>query len=110
MNPEAFFTVAGFINLAVCYQIVRFYGFLILRKQLILIATWLLSCLYIWFLLYFRHNYICLILNSLIFLPEIAYHCLKGQKIEADPRFVFIVLSNQLYVLYFKSYPENIFK
>ena len=110
MSPEAFFTVAGAINLAVCYQIIRFYWSLLFQNRWSIVLVWILSCAYIWFLLFFRHNYVCLIINSLILLPEIGYHCLNGRKIEPDLRFILFVFSTQMYVMYFKSCPSNIFK
>lgn len=75
-----------------------------------MISAWLLTCFYTWFLLYFRHNKICLFLNSLVFVPEIIFHFIRGQKIKGDLRFVLVLLSNQVYVLYFKSCPNNMFK
>jgi len=110
MSPEAFFTVSGFINFAIFYQVTKFYGKLAFNKNIEMILAWVLTCFYTWFLLYFRHNKICLILNSLVFVPEIVYHCRRGQKIKGDLRFVLLVISNQMYVIYFKSCPTNLFK
>jgi hypothetical protein len=75
-----------------------------------MIMLFVFFCFYLWFLLYFRHNWICLTINSLVFIPEIAYHSWKGQKIEGDFRFIFFALTSQFYILYFKSTPLNMFR
>lgn len=43
MSPEAFLTVAGLINLAVCYQTVRFYSSMLLKSKWSIILIGVLS-------------------------------------------------------------------
>ena len=96
--------------MAICIQSLRFYSSIIFRKNILIIFVWLLTISYIWFLLLFRHSYIFLIINSLILVPEIIYHCYRGQKIKSDPKMLIFSISSQFYVLYFKSCPLNIFR
>lgn len=110
MNPETFFILAGFINLSTCIQTLRFYGSIILRKNILIIMVWIVTFGYICFLLLFRHSYIFFIINSFILLPEIIYHCIRGKKIKSDRKMILFSICPQFYVLYFKSCPENIFR
>lgn len=98
------------MNLWACFYIMKFYHPIILMKKKMIVVSWITVILYVWLLLYFRHSYIFLIINSFIFLPEIVYHSVRGQKVSLDYRFILFCLSNQIYVIYFKVCPENIFR
>ena len=105
MNPEAFFVFAALINLATCAQAVKFYGPIILRRNILIILVWITTIAYVLGLLFFRHSYIFFLVNSFILIPEIAYHIVRGRKFKGDLKMILFVLSNQFYVLYFKSCP-----
>lgn len=110
MNPEAFFVVAGYLNLSSASKIFKSSLSIIFKKKKLIIVSWVVVILYIWLLLYFKHSYIFLIINSFIFVPEIIYHSIKGQKIVLDHRYIVFCLSNQVYIVYFKVCPKNIFR
>ena len=110
MNPEAFFVFAAVINLTTCIRAVKFYGPIILRRNILIVLVWITTLAYILALLFFRHNYIFFLINSFILIPEIVYHAFRGRKFKGDLKMILFFLSNQFYVLYFKSCPENIFR
>lgn len=110
MNPEAFFVVAGFLNLLACYHILKYYYSIIIYMKLMIIPIWILIIAYTLLLIVFRHSYIFLIINSLIYIPEIIYQSARGQKIVSDIRYTILLGSNQLYIFYFKVCPSNIFR
>lgn len=61
MSPEAFLTVAGFINLAVCYQFVRFYSSMLFISKWSIILIGVISGVEIYLFNYFQHNHVYLL-------------------------------------------------
>jgi hypothetical protein len=110
MTPATFFIFSALVNFFICIHALKFYGGIVLKRRVLIILVWVLTFSYFSLLLFLRHSYVFFIFNSFILVPEIAYHSRRGQRIKADWKFLLFIVSNQFYVLYFKSCPDNVFR
>jgi hypothetical protein len=66
--------------------------------------------IYVWCLFNYFYSAIFILINSLFLVPQIIHSIRVGSKLGKEYEYLAILASPQLYFLYLKGYPDNIFR